>query len=107
MIRRPPRSTLFPYTTLFRSAHPVQQDGASHEARRPGASPPQGGGVAVAGRVSGRAARALVQFPGGDGGSAGHGVGERLDVRGAEGAVVEPYLIDEPVEVFPERTSVE
>src|SRR3712207_7260812 len=23
MIRRPPRSTLFPYTTLFRSAHPV------------------------------------------------------------------------------------
>src|SRR2546430_7265684 len=26
MIRRPPRSTLFPYTTLFRSAH----DGALH-----------------------------------------------------------------------------
>src|SRR4051812_49873945 len=23
MIRRPPRSTLFPYTTLFRSAHPA------------------------------------------------------------------------------------
>src|SRR2546430_15819120 len=23
MIRRPPRSTLFPYTTLFRSAHPT------------------------------------------------------------------------------------
>src|SRR3712207_8702971 len=23
MIRRPPRSTLFPYTTLFRSHHPV------------------------------------------------------------------------------------
>src|ERR1043166_6506632 len=23
MIRRPPRSTLFPYTTLFRSVHPV------------------------------------------------------------------------------------
>src|SRR5690348_17687135 len=23
MIRRPPRSTLFPYTTLFRSEHPV------------------------------------------------------------------------------------
>src|SRR3712207_7993391 len=23
MIRRPPRSTLFPYTTLFRSFHPV------------------------------------------------------------------------------------
>src|SRR3712207_7069704 len=25
MIRRPPRSTLFPYTTLFRSAHVVQR----------------------------------------------------------------------------------
>src|ERR1043165_8959876 len=24
MIRRPPRSTLFPYTTLFRSPHPFQ-----------------------------------------------------------------------------------
>src|SRR5258708_14696475 len=28
MIRRPPRSTLFPYTTLFRSAR-VQHDGAA------------------------------------------------------------------------------
>src|SRR3712207_7247939 len=29
MIRRPPRSTLFPYTTLFRSSHhePVDDDG--------------------------------------------------------------------------------
>src|SRR3712207_7897025 len=26
MIRRPPRSTLFPYTTLFRSPHPVGWD---------------------------------------------------------------------------------
>src|SRR5258707_8106746 len=25
MIRRPPRSTLFPYTTLFRSPHPNQK----------------------------------------------------------------------------------
>src|SRR2546426_5639677 len=24
MIRRPPRSTLFPYTTLFRSVHPIE-----------------------------------------------------------------------------------
>src|SRR2546426_642957 len=32
MIRRPPRSTLFPYTTLFRSRDPVQQapGGATH-----------------------------------------------------------------------------
>src|SRR5258707_3804835 len=27
MIRRPPRSTLFPYTTLFRSTHVVGQHG--------------------------------------------------------------------------------
>src|SRR3712207_7539056 len=43
MIRRPPRSTLFPYTTLFRSPHhgddraagPREDDGAC----RPGAAP--------------------------------------------------------------------
>src|SRR5260221_9728238 len=28
MIRRPPRSTLFPYTTLFRSQHPDAKTGA-------------------------------------------------------------------------------
>src|SRR5438552_14016055 len=28
MIRRPPRSTLFPYTTLFRSDPPVDEPGA-------------------------------------------------------------------------------
>src|SRR5256885_13255550 len=33
MIRRPPRSTLFPYTTLFRSN--VHGDGNSHYCRRP------------------------------------------------------------------------
>src|SRR2546429_6043297 len=30
MIRRPPRSTLFPYTTLFRSQY-VAEDGAKHQ----------------------------------------------------------------------------
>src|SRR3989442_3463468 len=33
MIRRPPRSTLFPYTTLFRSLHAA----SVHEGRRGGA----------------------------------------------------------------------
>src|SRR2546421_7422882 len=33
MIRRPPRSTLFPYTTLFRSLY------QSHRARLPGGAP--------------------------------------------------------------------
>src|SRR2546422_6440818 len=36
MIRRPPRSTLFPYTTLFRSEQPVQQ----HPDRRGGEQRP-------------------------------------------------------------------
>src|SRR5437588_1001773 len=31
MIRRPPRSTLFPYTTLFRSAGPPQAAGCGGE----------------------------------------------------------------------------
>src|SRR2546422_6561698 len=33
MIRRPPRSTLFPYTTLFRSGHalPHPHDGVAHQ----------------------------------------------------------------------------
>src|SRR5690349_23334825 len=44
MIRRPPRSTLFPYTTLFRSLHTVRprsgRGGASHGgARRGGPAP--------------------------------------------------------------------
>src|SRR5258708_24500773 len=30
MIRRPPRSTLFPYTTLFRSGHPLLAAGPDH-----------------------------------------------------------------------------
>src|SRR5690554_7357716 len=34
MIRRPPRSTLFPYTTLFRSPRRRNKDG-KYQARRP------------------------------------------------------------------------
>src|SRR2546422_6127126 len=33
MIRRPPRSTLFPYTTLFRSVHQGRHDGLASEVR--------------------------------------------------------------------------
>src|SRR2546426_5926111 len=32
MIRRPPRSTLFPYTTLFRSLFPLKKDGKHFKA---------------------------------------------------------------------------
>src|SRR2546422_8609416 len=35
MIRRPPRSTLFPYTTLFRSHHPNAADGRAGRADPP------------------------------------------------------------------------
>src|SRR5690349_21979168 len=36
MIRRPPRSTLFPYTTLFRSREPLLPDADPFEAAREG-----------------------------------------------------------------------
>src|SRR3712207_7515350 len=36
MIRRPPRSTLFPYTTLFRSGHPRGTRAAVREPARRG-----------------------------------------------------------------------
>src|SRR2546426_5866762 len=35
MIRRPPRSTLFPYTTLFRSLHPLRWRSHPRPLRRP------------------------------------------------------------------------
>src|SRR5256885_10531945 len=40
MIRRPPRSTLFPYTTLFRSKHSLRQQ-FSFPAREQSVSPGQ------------------------------------------------------------------
>src|SRR2546422_6421303 len=48
MIRRPPRSTLFPYTTLFRSAlrRPREPEGARLPGRRVrGREPPDGPGA--------------------------------------------------------------
>src|SRR6266581_8480384 len=39
MIRRPPRSTLFPYTTLFRSRRPPPLGHQRHGAARPGRRP--------------------------------------------------------------------
>src|SRR5438105_7076483 len=40
IIRRPPRSTLFPYTTLFRSHGTTRRQGLPDQRRRPG---PRGG----------------------------------------------------------------
>src|SRR3712207_7816530 len=61
MIRRPPRSTLFPYTTLFRSARRRPDQAARGQpavaAARPAVVPlPRRGGVGV--RALGRAQRA-------------------------------------------------
>src|SRR5256885_11144171 len=46
MIRRPPRSTLFPYTTLFRS---VLFGGLAHAQNPPGGYEAGGGGASVTG----------------------------------------------------------
>src|SRR5688572_32544956 len=59
MIRRPPRSTLFPYTTLFRSPG-MQRVLSSHPSDRPGArerastDPPRDPGPRAAANVSSR-----------------------------------------------------
>src|SRR5258708_24358348 len=75
MIRRPPRSTLFPYTTLFRSLPAVR-----HDAR------PDHGGVPAHGAVPGRIRQ--LPDPAGDL-CARHGVpdsehAELLDLRSEE-----------------------
>src|SRR5256884_3492972 len=51
MIRRPPRSTLFPYTTLFRSRRvppPVSERGRAARGRRAVPHEPQGNAVRAA-----------------------------------------------------------
>src|SRR5438445_7813172 len=52
MIRRPPRSTLFPYTTLFRS------DGARNSPNRPARAPPPARATAPRPRRRGGPSRA-------------------------------------------------
>src|SRR2546430_12141800 len=56
MIRRPPRSTLFPYTTLFRSA---RVDGGAFLPRHAIGSPPvlEGGAARIARGLSSRTGR--------------------------------------------------
>src|SRR5256885_6155200 len=65
MIRRPPRSTLFPYTTLFRSdrrAQPVhREDPQGRRRTRPRLAPLGGGGAR---RCSGGAAACAAQMTG-------------------------------------------
>src|SRR2546427_8571272 len=78
MIRRPPRSTLFPYTTLFRSRH-VQGDGA-RERLLPPVHPPE------LSRARGRA-RGGIREGSGDRdphAPAGHGEGGRSEEHTSE-----------------------
>src|SRR2546422_8263630 len=62
MIRRPPRSTLFPYTTLFRSSEARRAPAASGRgvlrSVRRGRGPQQGSGALSAGAIRGRAGAA-------------------------------------------------
>src|SRR3712207_8018197 len=58
MIRRPPRSTLFPYTTLFRSSLTPSAQSRSASSRR-GSSPTRGPSPAVVRRVG----RLLLEEP--------------------------------------------
>src|SRR3712207_8894009 len=48
MIRRPPRSTLFPYTTLFRSPRALQRQGMIRPPEAVHVLVPRGGQVGVA-----------------------------------------------------------
>src|SRR3712207_7393274 len=56
MIRRPPRSTLFPYTTLFRSIDVTVSPtyAVPHVARDQSSGEPANGGVRVSPRTRGR-----------------------------------------------------
>src|SRR2546425_12111140 len=72
MIRRPPRSTLFPYTTLFRSAHGAGRRYGDHGVREHAA----GGGFTRAGGGGGEAPA-----------SARHAAAARVRERAREGAV--------------------
>src|SRR3989449_2911729 len=74
MIRRPPRSTLFPYTTLFRSGRPLRR----RESRLAGARP-------AAGALGPRLSRAAVLADREDGRAPGtHGGGRRSEEHTSE-----------------------
>src|SRR3712207_9210243 len=84
MIRRPPRSTLFPYTTLFRSgwaaALAARHAGQGRGLRRADAGGGQPGAAAGA-LHGGRAALAGAVLAGRAGGGAGRGLRRLCTVR--------------------------
>src|SRR2546426_5830415 len=95
MIRRPPRSTLFPYTTLFRSPRPpgrarVQRAESLGGGRHGQGSGPEGGAIAGAvelGQACGRMSRLAHRPRGGD-----HG-GDRKSTRLNSSHLVISYAV--------------
>src|SRR6266545_2894990 len=81
MIRRPPRSTLFPYTTLFRSA----RERAAPERPRDRRVAPREAGPRAAGRKEGGRARACPALPA-QGGAGGRAAAAGLPVPDPETA---------------------
>src|SRR3712207_7164222 len=70
MIRRPPRSTLFPYTTLFRSDEHPAREGQPSEHRAVGLEAVAGGVPAARPRAQARAGDRAGGLAGGDRGGA-------------------------------------
>src|SRR3712207_8837511 len=85
MIRRPPRSTLFPYTTLFRSHHTRDGDGIRRveELERDGVRPGQVG-VRIKRAVAHARTAVNVSDRGGQGDTRTCGAASRAGVRRSE-----------------------
>src|SRR2546422_5462100 len=65
MIRRPPRSTLFPYTTLFRSHEPISWHNKSCASSRPTTrGSPEGTSAMVVGPLNGWRSLTVSSTPG-------------------------------------------
>src|SRR2546426_8045203 len=114
MIRRPPRSTLFPYTTLFRSdrewisaeigsagdldvvGHAVEGQGRTECVGGPGGAVEQSTGMAVVGGIGGCLARPVSQGPEGR----QRGIMEREHFDAAERAAVDLNTVENTGEVL-------
>src|SRR3712207_8747236 len=114
MIRRPPRSTLFPYTTLFRSAHAAASSTvASLTSRlsptRPWCPPSGGDGVHAVDRPDrvGADGRAQVAVVLGERPLVGQLAGQQLAGAGDEAVEVRPHTRARPARVPPAVVPVE
>src|SRR2546426_7964445 len=90
MIRRPPRSTLFPYTTLFRSRGPDRGPGRGARAGRPAhlRTVVHAGRVAVAAALPLRGAGAVRAPPAAGSGLHDRGRGETAGLRADQDSAI-------------------